>query len=386
MSEKQIISQNQEFILGAQLENAKLYFVGQADTTAFNAMADGALAHDEHGYFRKDTGTRVYFADEADVLAAIAAAKTEVINELRGIVLDPATTSVLPTAPIGGYTQGRYIEFVGAGTVDGVAVESGGWAVIKTTIPEGQQITWSDLAYNSPTSGAAPTPDATTSVAGKVKITEEIPLDGSADHLAVATEKAVADALISVRDDLETQISGVQTTLQSAIDNHTGQISALDTRVTAAESSITSQGTRLTTAETSIADQGTRLTAAETSIADQGTRLTAAETAVADAQTRVTAVEAEQAAQDTRLDTLEALPTWQEEEVLIGDGTNSSFSIALTKTYIGTPMLTWFILSGGNYVRINSQTADVVSGNLEAAFAGVVSSNLFKVVVSGMVA
>lgn len=354
----QIISQNQEFILGAQLENAKLYFVGQTDTTAFNAMADGALAHDEHGYFRKDTGTRVYFADEADVLAAIAAAKTEVINELRGIVLDPATTSVLPTAPTGGYTQGRYIEFVGAGTVDGVAVESGGWAVIKTTIPQGQQITWSDLAYNSPTSGAAPTPDVTTSVAGKVKITEEIPLDGSADHLAVATEKAVADALLSVRDGLETQISGVQTALQASIDNHTGQISALDTRVTTAESSI----------------------------ASQGTRLTAAETAVADVQTRVTAIEASDTAQNGRLDALEALPTWQEENVMIGDGVNSSYSIALSKSYIGTPVLTWFILSGGNYVRINSQTADVVAGNLEAAFAGVVSSNLFKVVVSGMVA
>jgi hypothetical protein len=94
------------------------------------------------------------------------------------------------------------------------------------------------------------------------------------------------------------------------------------------------------------------------------------------------------AVQNLKINELKAAPTWAEEMIFVGNGTNQVFKIALQNRYLNPPQLIWYMLMGSKYVRINDQDGDVITENnvqyLSAAFAGVPASSQFKVSVQGL--
>ena len=307
----EVVSQNQRFILGAKLESADFQFIDVADAVSFAALPEGAFFTDINTASglnrvgRKIAGQRKYLAYEQEL-------KTYVVDEiakLKPIAVNPSTNPILPTStndrPI---YAGQEIVFLTAGTVEGRAVEAGGIAIALTDIPVGTKITWNQLQYNG--AGMQVTP---------ILLRDSIRLDGSAGSDG-ATEKAIADAIISIRNLLQSAIQVVDERLSTALQNLTNRVTSVENRVT----------------------------------------------------------------------NLEGKPNWLEEFVIIGNGINQIFKVALSHKYINTPVLIWSILAGNKYIRINDQDGEVVTEDgvqyLKAAFAGVPSVSMFKVSVQGLVA
>ena len=297
------VAQHLKFQGGAQFVDFKPVFITTAPSGAddWNALQEKSMFYDENGIGWKLNGQRTYFQSEADVNNLIAAAITAADSRH---FFDPTTQSN-PTSPNGSIKAGDTFVVSAEGTWDGIVLKKGDILEAITDIsgtPVG-----SDFLLNRAQTGLENVPNATTAFHGIVKLIESIRLDGSATHTdSVPTEKAVADAIIAVRDELNLTISQVQQTLQTNIDANTALINALDSRVNtlegemdAVEAKNVEQDGRLTAIETKNTEQDGRLDTVEADI-------TAIETKNTEQDGRLDAVEAANVVQDGRLSTLES--------------------------------------------------------------------------------
>lgn len=298
------VGQHLKFQGGAQFVDFKPVFITTAPSGAddWNALAEKSMFYDENGIGWKLNGQRTYFQSEADVNTLIANAVSAADSRH---FFDPTTQTSGPVSPNGSIKAGDTFVVSVEGTWDGISLKKGdileAFADITGT-PLG-----SDFLLNRAQTGLENVPNATTAFHGIVKLLETIRLDGSATHTdSVTTEKAVADAIIAVRDQLNLTITQVQTTLQTNIDANTALINSLDARVATLEGEMdlveaknVEQDTRLTDVETKNTEQDGRLTAAEADISGIITKNT-------EQDSRLNDVEAANTVQDGRLSTLES--------------------------------------------------------------------------------
>lgn len=221
----EIISQNQKFILGAKLESADFQFIAVDDAASFAALPEGAFFTDLdpnglNRVGRKISGQRKYLGYEQELKAYVV----DEIAKLKPIAVNPSVNPVLPTStadrPI---YAGQEIVFLTAGTVEGRQVEAGGIAIALADIPVGTKIDWNQLQYNG--TGVAVTP---------ILLRDSIRLDGTAAGDG-ATEKAIADAIIAVRNFLSNAITVLDSRVTTELTNLLNRVITVENRVTVLE-------------------------------------------------------------------------------------------------------------------------------------------------------
>ncbi len=344
-----IRSQDLTFILGASIKDGDFQFIAREDADTFASMREGAFGTDtdESGLnkvFRKINGQRQYLVYESEARAFL----TTEIAKLKPITLSPAAGDELPTStseqPL---YRGRRIIFLSNGVIGSTEVQAGGLAFVQSDIPEGATVTWNDLEYNGP--GTADAIDIT-----PISLRDFIRLDGGAGSDGV-TEKAVADAIISTRDEINNNISGVESRLTTGITDLQGRVSA----------------TELNDVEQN--EQITGLISASESLTRE-----------------VRTLEAQTETQESRIGELESEPKRAEETVTIGDGASTEFKIPLRNKFVGTPDFTWKIIaSGGRYNRMVSSQGGYLTEEDGVCYFNIKWNNLpplnsqFRVVVKG---
>lgn len=336
----EIISQHQHYILGAKLHNADFQFIDFTDSQKFSELSEGAFFcdNDANGSVRvgkKVNGNRKYLAYIDEVRAYV----TEQVEALKPIVINPNTTQQFPIStaekPI---FKGKNIIFIPGGTFAGNSVEAGGVAIVNEDIPVGMRPTWAQITYNGVGNQVTITP---------IILRNNIRLDGSAGSEGV-TEAGIANAITAVRNQLQNQITVLDSDLRSLITN-------ISNRVTTLERNYGSQAEAISALQTSTNSLNSRVTQNEGSILELKNR-----------------------------------PIWAEESVVIGNGTDNFFKIALNNKYITTPILIWEALFGQTYVRISQQDGQTIEENnsqyLIAAFAGSPAVGQFRVSIQGTIA
>lgn len=246
-------SSDLRFVGGARLEHTD--FVYTPDDAAFNTLPDGTLARDDFWYYRKESGTKVYFGKHSEMLSQITDVRNYVDTRMREtdpIYIDPEAGEALPftAAPTDGsdpkvlYKKGREVQFLTAGDVLGTPVEAGGSAVLLRDISEGDVIDWGALNYNSPIASLE-TPNASYAASGKVLLVQAVNLDGTARQFVVPDEKATADAIIAVRNALQQAMGTLQEDVRVKHEEQAGQIGDLGRIQSLHATTLTEQATTL---------------------------------------------------------------------------------------------------------------------------------------------
>ncbi len=213
----EVVSQHQQYILGAKLEGADFQFIPRDDQPAFAALPEGAFFTDvdDNGLNwvgRKIDGKRKYLAYD-DIKAFV----TDEVAKLYPVAVLPGEG--LPTSTVEKpLFKGRRIVFLGTGTVDGREVTAGATATVAAEIPLGNSVSWDDLLYNE---------------AERVEITpvnlgSVVRRDGTASSTDGVTERAVAEALTATESGLNQAISEVNNRLSSEVNNLGNAVSSLE--------------------------------------------------------------------------------------------------------------------------------------------------------------
>lgn len=355
----------QDVFFQSDLVNATFPFVSNVptDTTAaedFLAMQQHSLARDEEGLFYKEGTSRVHLASTSEVYTIAQ----EVVDSSRTYDWFNPATQNFPTTTLNGGSIAAGFEFriTSEGTFDGIQLTPGDTLVAKTAI-SGNPV-GADFFLNEAESGVGAPSDASEAVAGVAKQLLAISLTGSATHAAAfPTEKAVADAILAVKSQLEQIITDAVAAVDAKTVTNAGNISALDTRMGNAETSITNLQTEQT-------EQNNRLTAVENRADD---------------------LEAEQLTQNAAIAALEEW-TYEGTDFTIGDGNAQNFDVAIPnrrfKNLDDVAAVLYVTDGNGGYRKAGDFSFSLVEVNgvqrAQVAFSYAPTQNMYKIRLSGL--
>lgn len=218
----------QDVFFQSDLFNAKFPFVGTdaAGLAVFAEMGQFAWARDDEGPYYKEGTSRVHMMSKAEFNTAVQLA---IENAKTTFFFDPSTQPV-PTTP-SGIIGGNYeFRVIAAGTFDGQELTPGDKLFSKGPITGTP--TMDDFYLNEAESGVGAPGEADESTFGLVKLLTTIRLNDTATHSSsLPTEKAVADALNVVKDDLENQLTQLDTTLRGLIQENATRITEVSDKV-----------------------------------------------------------------------------------------------------------------------------------------------------------
>lgn len=326
----------------------------------FLAMSQHAVARDEEGLFWKVGTSRVHFSTRAE---AYAIAQEVVDNSRTYDWFNPATQNFpITTLNAGAISAGFEFRVTAEGTFDGIQLSPGDILVAKSAI-SGNPV-GADFYLNEAEKGANAAEDATEAVAGVAKQLLAISLTGSASHAAAfPTEKAVADAILAVKAQLEAIITAAVAVVDAKTVTNAGNISALTSRVTTAEGSITALQT----------EQG-----------EQNDRLDAVEN-------RADSLEAEQLTQNAAITALEEW-TYEGTDLIVGDGATQVFDVAIPsrrfKNLADVVAVLYVTDGNGGYRKAGDFSYSLVEVNgvqrAQVAFSYAPTANMYKVRLQGL--